>query len=360
MSRRSFLAQAATGTLAAAAAPAVIAQSGPKLRWRMTSSFPKSLDALYGAGELIARQVAAATGGNFEIRTYAAGEIVPAFGVVDAVQNNTVEMGFTAGYYFVGKDPCFAFDAAMPFGLNSRQQTAWMIQGGGGELMADFFRGHNIHALPAGNTGAQMGGWYRKEFKSVEDLQGLKMRIAGLAGTVLSKLGVVAQQIPASDIYPSLEKGTIDAAEWVGPYDDEKLGLYKVAKYYYYPAFWEGCAQLSLYINATQWDALPAEYKAIIEGACAQSLLWSTARYDTLNPVALKRLVANGTQLRRFPQPVLAAAHKASEEMYADISAKNPAFKKIFDNWSRFRGQEVEWFRVAEDGYDNYVGQLLR
>ena len=365
MSRRQFLQRPAASGAAALATGAALAQtaapavtSGPQIRWRMTSSFPKSLDALFGAGELIARRVAAATGGRFDIRTFAPGELVPALQVVDAVQNDTVEMGYTAGYYYVGKDPSFAFDTALPFGLNTRQMNAWMMHGGGDKLMGEFFRQYNIKAIPAGNTGAQMGGWYRKEFNTVADLKGLKFRIAGFAGQVLSRLGVVPQQIPASDIYPSLEKGTIDAAEWVGPYDDEKLGLAKVAKYYYYPAFWEGNAQLSLYINMKQWESLPSEYQNVLEMACAEALVWSTARYDALNPPALKRLLANGAVLRPFPRVVMEAAYKEAQALYAETAAKNEGFHKIYESWNKFRLDEVQWFRVAENSYDNFMASI--
>ncbi len=261
MKRRSFVKSAGLGLAASAAvggvaAPA-IAQSQPEIKWRLAASWPKSLDTLFGGADFLAKRVAEATDNKFQIRTFAGGEIVPALQVLDAVQNNTVELGHTAAYYYVGKDPTFTFDGTVPFGLNTRQQNAWYTHGGGGELLRDFYKGYNIYPIPAGNTGAQMGGWYRKEIKTVEDLKGLKFRIGGWAGSVLTKLGVVPQMLAGGDIYPALEKGTIDAAEWVGPYDDEKLGFYKIAKYYYYPGWWEGTAQLTLYVNLDQWNKLP-------------------------------------------------------------------------------------------------------
>src|SRR6266851_6135210 len=261
MQRRKFLRSAgigaaATATTAALAAPA-IAQSSPELKWRLASSFPKSLDTIYGASEIYVKYVAEATDNKFQIRLFAAGEIVPGLQVADAVQNGTVEMGHTASYYYVGKDPTFALDCAIPFGLNARQQDAWMNWGGGREAMADFFKDYSIHAMPCGNTGGQMGGWFRKEIKTVDDLKGLKMRIGGFAGTIMTKIGVVPQQLAAGDIYPALEKGTIDAAEWVGPYDDEKLGFVKIARYYYYPGWWEGCGQAHNIINIAKWNELP-------------------------------------------------------------------------------------------------------
>src|SRR5882724_8298035 len=282
MERRSFVKHAGlAGILAAGSAP-VFAQGSPEVKWRLASSFPKSLDTLYGGATTISQRVAAVTGGKFQIQLFAAGEIVPAFGVVDAVQNATVECAHTAPYYFFGKDPTFAFSCAIPFGMNARQQNAWMYHGGGLQLMRDFFKTYNIVNFPAGNTGAQMGGWYRKEIKTVADLKGLKLRIGGFAGQVLTKLGVVPQQIAGGDIYPALEKGTIDAAEWVGPYDDEKLGFYKVAKYYYYPGWWEGGPELDLFANTKAWADLPQDSQSIPTGACYEANVDMVAKYDAL------------------------------------------------------------------------------
>ncbi|MBP6819686.1 MAG: TRAP transporter substrate-binding protein DctP [Ferrovibrio sp.] len=360
MQRRKFLKGAAlagagvVGTAASFPAPA-LAQSQPEVRWRLASSFPKSLDTIYGGAEVVSKRVAEATGGKFQIRAFAAGEIVPGLQVLDAVQNGTVECGHTANYYYVGKDPTFAFDTAIPFGLNGRQQNAWMYYGGGRQLMNEFFKDYNCHAIPAGNTGTQMGGWFRKEIKTVEDLKGLKFRIGGFAGQVLTKLGVVPQQIAGGDIYPALEKGTIDAAEWVGPYDDEKLGFNKVAKYYYYPGWWEGGPQLSLMVNINSWNALPAEYKAVLEAAGAEANIGMVAKYDSLNPGALKKLVGGGTLLRPFPRPVMEACYEAANELYAETSAKNPKFKKVFDSWVKFRDEQVQWWRVAENTFDNLM-----
>ena len=265
MERRSFLKNTGlAGILAAGSAPA-IAQTPGEVKWRLASSFPKSLDTIYGGAVTISETVAAATNGKFQIQVFAGGEIVPPFGVVDAVQNSTIQCCHTAPYYFFGKDPTFAFGCAIPFGMNARQQNAWMLHGGGRALYNDFLKDYNIVSFGAGNTGAQMGGWFRKEIKTVADLKGLKMRIGGTGGLPLQKLGVVPQQIPGGDIYPSLEKGTIDAAEWVGPYDDEKLGFYKVAKFYYYPGWWEGGPELDLFVNSKAWSDLPKDYQAILE-----------------------------------------------------------------------------------------------
>jgi TRAP-type mannitol/chloroaromatic compound transport system substrate-binding protein len=356
MDRRGMIAggAAATAGLAALAAPA-LAQSAPEVRWRCASSFPRTLDTIYGAAEHVAHRVAAMTDGKFQIRVFQAGELVPGLQVADAVQGGTVECAHTASYYFVGKDPTFAFDATIPFGMNTRQLNAWLVAGGGREVLKPFFEGYNIVSVPCGSTGAQMGGWFRKEIKTVADLSGLKMRIAGIAGQIFAKLGVVPQQIAGGDIYPSLEKGTIDAAEWVGPYDDEKLGFNRVAPFYYYPGWWEGSLNLSFYVAKAKYDELLPTYREILESACRDSTVETMAKYDAQNPLALRRLVGAGTQLRAFPREVLQACYKAAFEFYDETAAKNEGFKKVYENFRAFRDLEYQWFRVTENTFDNFV-----
>jgi TRAP-type mannitol/chloroaromatic compound transport system substrate-binding protein len=354
ISRRLLAGSALAGTATALAAPA-IAQTAPEIRWRMASSFPRSLDTIFGAGDHVAKRVAALTDNKFQIRAFPAGELVPGLQVADAVQNGTVECAHTASYYFTGKDPTFAFDGAVPFGLNTRHTNAWLIQGGGRDVLKDFFAGYNIVSIPAGNTGAQMGGWFRKEIKTVADLSGLKFRIAGIAGSMMQKLGVIPQQIAGGDIYPALEKGTIDAAEWVGPYDDEKLGFNRVAPFYYYPGFWEGSLNLSLYVNKAKMEELPPLYREVLESACRDSTIETMAKYDVQNPAALRRLVAAGTQLRPFPREVMQACYKAAFELYDEIAAQNASFKKVYDHWKAFRDTEYGWFRVTEYSFDQFA-----
>ncbi len=355
MERRSFIKHAGlAGVLAAGTAPA-FAQTAGEVRWRCASSFPKSLDTIYGGAELVSKRVAALTGNKFRIQVFAAGEIVPGLQVADAVQNGTVECGHTAPYYYIGKDPTFAFATAIPFGMNQRQFDAWWFFGGGKDLYNEFLKDYGITSILCGNTGAQMGGWYRKEIKTVADLKGLKMRIGGFAGQVLAKLGVVPQQLAGGDIYPALEKGTIDAAEWVGPYDDEKLGFNKVAKYYYYPGWWEGGPALHYFVNTAKYNELPADYKAALHAGCQDGNTWMMAKYDAQNPAALRKLVAGGTQLRPFPKAVMDACYAAAMERYAEESAKNPKWKKIYDNYVAFQKEQILWFRVCENTYDNYM-----
>ncbi|HEX8662571.1 MAG TPA: TRAP transporter substrate-binding protein [Beijerinckiaceae bacterium] len=355
MKRRQFLQAAGAGLAGTAVAKPAIAQSMPEIKWRLSSGFPKSLDTIYGGAEVIAKYVSEASDGRFQIQPFAAAEIVGTFQLADAVSTGTIEMGHTASYYYVGKDPTFAFPTAIPWGLNPRQENAWMYHGGGMDLMNEFFAKHNLYGMPAGNTGTQMGGWFRKEIKGVADLQGLKMRIGGLAGQVLTKLGLVPQQLPGGDIYPALERGTVDAAEWVGPYDDEKLGFNKVAPYYYYPGFWEGGAQITAFVNLAKWNELPKAYKSLLTAACGYANVDMQAKYDARNPAALRRLVSGGAQLRPFPQELLEASYKAANELYDELSAKNPEWKKVYEPYRAFRNEEYIWFQVAEYTYDNFM-----
>jgi TRAP-type mannitol/chloroaromatic compound transport system substrate-binding protein len=355
MKRRQFLQAAGLAAAATAVAKPAIAQSMPELKWRLTSSFPKSLDTIYGASEAFAKAVAEASDNKFQIQVFAAGEIVPGLAAADAVQTGTVEMCGTASYYYFGKDPTFALGCAVPFGPNARMMNAWWYFGGGAELMNEFYKKFNIIGMPTGNTGAQMGGWFRKEIKEVADLNGLKMRIGGFAGTVLTKLGVVPQQIAGGDIYPALEKGTIDAAEWVGPYDDEKLGFNKVAPYYYTPGWWEGGPMLHNFVNLDKWNALPPAYKSLIHTASSMANEWMMAKYDASNPAALKRLLTGGAKLQPFSPAIMDACLKAAYQVYAEVSAKNADFKKIWEHMLAFRNDQYLWWRVAEYTYDDFL-----
>src|SRR5216110_944086 len=342
MKRREFLKNAGLGAAAGAglvtAVQARAQQTGglPSIQWRMAASWPKSLDTLYGGAELICKRVAAATGGKFNIKLFAAGEIVGGLQVLDAVQNGTVECGHTAAYYYFGKDQTFAFGTAIPFGLNARQQYAWYYHAGGLELMREFYKEYNVVNILAGNTGAQMGGWFRKPIKSVADLKGLKFRIGGTGGTVLTRLGVVPQQIAGGDIYPALEKGTIDAAEWVGPYDDEKLGFHKVAKFYYTPGVMELEAVNQLFIHKAAWAALPPAYQAALRYACWYAATEMVASYDAKNALAINRVIAGGAQLSVLPPEIIKALRTALETVLDEEGAKSSRFKKILDNWRQF------------------------
>lgn len=362
LDRRSFLTRASVGGAAAAAgatlaAPA-IAQESPTINWRLASSFPKSLDTIYGGGEEVAQRLKEATDGKFNIQVFAAGELVPGLDSINAAADGTVECAHSVGYYNWGKDPAFACGADLPFMMNARAKAAYNYQGGGIENYNEFLQKYKLVAFPAGNTGVQMGGWYRKEIKSVADMKGLKMRISGLAGRVVEKLGVVPQQIAGGDIYQSLEKGTIDAAEWVGPYDDSKLGFQKVAPYYYYPGFWEGGPTVSFFVNQAKYEGLPEHYKSLLRTCCQAADQNMLAEYDMKNPTALKELQATGAQLRSFTDDVMLAAFEAANEVYAEVSGQNESFKKQYEAMLEYRNDWYYYAQAAEYKFDTFMMRL--
>ncbi len=360
MERRKFLQHAGlTGILAAGVAPAARAQS-PAVKWRLTSSFPKSLDTIYGGAEVLANRLRAMTGGKFDVQVFAAGEIAPGGQALDVTQNGTVECCHTCSYYYVGKDKTFGFGTSVPFGMNARQMNAWIYYGGGQKLLDDFYGNYNIISFAGGNTGVQMGGWFRKEIRTLADCKGVKMRIAGLGGNVFGALGMVTQQIPGSDIYPALEKGTIDAAEWVGPYDDEKLGFFKVAKNYYFPGWWEPGPIIHFFVNKDAWAKLPKEYQEAFQAAAYEANVTMMAEYDHKNPAALRRLVGQGVKLKKYSKEILAAAYKAAVNLYNDESGKNPAFKKIYTEYLKYQKVQNQWFNVAELGMDEFLQKNIR
>jgi TRAP-type mannitol/chloroaromatic compound transport system substrate-binding protein len=329
--------------------------TGKKIRWRLASSFPSSLDTIYGAAEVLADRVREMSGGNFDIRVYEAGELVPALQVMDTVQSGAAQIGQTGGYYYTGKDAALAFDTCVPFGLNARQQTAWLLEGGGLQLMREVYADFGIINFPGGNTGAQMGGWFKNPVESLADLKGLKMRIPGQGGKVMDALGVNVQVLAGGDIYPALERGAIDATEWVGPYDDEKLGFYKVAKNYYYPGWWEPGPNLSFLVNQAAWEALPAEYKAMLEAATHEGASAMMTRYDAKNPAAWKRLMQKDITVRRFPDDLLAAAREAAEELLETEAAADARYARILGEWRTFREESFEWFGAAELAYASFA-----
>ncbi|HYG45867.1 MAG TPA: TRAP transporter substrate-binding protein DctP [Bordetella sp.] len=353
MQRRRFLTLAGAGG-AALAAPAV-AQEAPAINWRMPSSFPRSLDTVWGAAEFLCAQVAALTDGKFKIRPFSAGELVPPLQVLDAVQNGTTECGHTAGFYYLGKEPALVFDTGVPFGLTPRQHTAWLLHGGGAALIDELYARFNALAIPCGNTGAQMGGWFRKEINTPDDLKGLRIRTPGLLSMVYEKLGAIPQQVAGSDIYPALEKGSLDAVEFVGPYDDEKLGFAKVAGYYYGPGVLELGASLCLAINRDSWAKLPPRYQEALRAASARAADDLLAKYDANNIPALKRLVAQGVKLKAWPPEVMHAMQRATREVLDDYAAKNPSFAKVLVSWKAFRNDQLLWASVNDGAAQNYL-----
>lgn len=359
MKRRDFITKATVGAAAGAAvtaAPYVSAASNPTVHWRMAASWPTSLDTIFSGAKLVADRVSQLTGGKFQIRTYAAGELVGGLQVFDAVQQGTVEAGHTASYYYIGKNPSLAFDTTLPFGMNTRQQNSWMYHGGGNELVnKEIFSDFGIISLPAGNTTCQMGGWFRKEVPDLASLKGIKMRIPGFGGKVMATLGVNVQTLAAPEIYPALERGVIDATEWVGPYDDEKLGFYQVAKNYYAPSWWEPNAQLSIYFNRKAYDKLPKEYQQALQMAAAEANLRMIAHYDAVNPPALARLISKGVKLHKFSDDIMSEAQKNAFAIYEDLAKKDKTWNAVYTPWKKFRDMEYAWFNVAEQGFANFA-----
>lgn len=366
MERRSFLkttaaglagtgAMAACGGAAESGASAGAVVTGPSVTWRLASSFPRSLDVIYGAAEHLAERVGQLTDGRFTIRVYPAGELVPGLQVMDAVQQGTVHAGHTASYYYLGKNSALAFDSCVPFGLSARQQNAWLMQGGGLELLRAVFADFGILQFPCGNTGVQMGGWFRRPINSVADLRGLRMRMPGMGGEVMARLGVSVQVLAGGEIYPALERGAIDATEWVGPHDDEKLGFQQIAQYYYYPGWHEPAPTLSLLVSQRAWDELPSQYQHAVAAAAAEQNDAMLERYDALNPPALERLVAGGVDLRRFPDDLLDAAFRESTALLEEQAAQNPAFRRVYEPWKAFRAQSFRYFNGVEQAYAGFA-----
>ncbi len=326
----------------------------PKIRWRMATSWPLSLDTIFGGAETISERVNELSGGNFQIKPYAAGELVPGLEVLDAVQSGSVECGHTASYYYIGKNPAFAFGTSVPFGLTAQQQNSWLYEAGGNELLNQIYSDFGVIGFPAGNTGAQMGGWFKRKLDGLNSLQGLKMRIPGLGGKVMAQLGVNVQVLPGGEIYLALDRGAIDAAEWTGPYDDEKLGLSRAASFYYYPGWWEPGPTLTAVVNKNAWDKLPIEYQEIFKTACYQANLQMLSRYDTLNGAALQRLLKGGTKLVPYTDDILKAAREVAFQIYTDISIKDLSFRTLFGKWQSFRQDIYTWNQVNEFSFSRF------
>ncbi|HET9222921.1 MAG TPA: TRAP transporter substrate-binding protein DctP [Roseiflexaceae bacterium] len=358
---------APAATAAQAAQPATAAQVAaqppaqgtelPTLEWNMATSWPPSLDTIFGGAQTVAERVAAMTNGKFKINPRAAGELVPGLEVLNAVEEGAVEMGHTASYYYIGKSPITAFGTALPFGLNAQQQNAWLYEGGGLAKLQELYAAKfNVIQFPAGNTGVQMGGWFRKEINAVADLQGLKMRIPGLGGQVMAKLGVNVQQLPGGEIFQALDAGTIDAAEWVGPYDDTKLGFQNAAEFYYYPGWWEPGPSLEIQIGLDKWNSLPKEYQEVVKSAAFEANVTMLSRYEAKNRIALKELIAGGkTTPKPYSEDILAAAETEAFKIYDEFGAQDPDFKALLDPWKEFRTDVYTWNKINEKSFVDYV-----
>lgn len=331
-------------------APAAAPSAGPPIiEWEMASSWVETLPTLWASNVHFADRVAALTDGRFSITPRAAGELTGALEVLPAVQASTVVAGTTASYYYIESSPITAFGTAVPFGLTTRQQLAWLYAGGGLELLQGMYaEKFNVIQFPVASTGAQMGGWFNREIQSLNDLDGLTMRIPGLGGQVMRSLGVATENLAASEIGAALESGEIDAAEFIGPSDDKNLGLQDSGQYYYYPGFWEPCALAEVQVNLDEWNALPPSYQEAIRTAAAETTSWTMALYDARNGLALNELVAGGTELRLFPDDVLGAAQAASGLLLDEYAAGDEDFARVLDHWRNFRRQVAPWFSLAE------------
>lgn len=358
MKRRDFLKK--TGVVAASATLSPLmfanAQNG-QFRFGMVTSWPTALDTIFGGATNTALFLNEITDGDVEIEVFPAGAQVGGFEVFDSVASGAFEMGHTASYYYTGKDPTHGFFTTVPFGLNAQQQTAWLVSGGGQDLFNELNARSGLIAFPAGNTGVQMGGWFNKEINSTEDLQGLTMRIPGLGGAVMSRAGANVQVVPGGEIFLALERGAIDAAEWVGPYDDFILGLYQAAQYYYAPGWHEPGPTLATYVNLDVFDGLPTDIQDAIRIASASANQKMLADYDAKNGPALNKLVDAGAQLRTFPNEVLRALESAMDEIHDENAANNPFYARVLEAFVSFRDEIRAWHEVSEVAYHNYVQQ---
>ncbi len=357
MKRREFLKSAAVGaaaSVAVSAAPAAMAQD--TFNWKMVTTWPPKMPILQDGAERLAKRIEEMSNGRLKIQVYAAGELVPALGVFDAVSSGTVECGSAAAYYWAGKEPAVQWFASVPFGLNPQGLNAWFYAGDGLKLWEEVYAPFNLVPRPQGNTGVQMGGWFNKEIKSIEDFNGLKMRIPGLGGKVLSKAGGTVVLLPGGEIFTSLERGVIDSTEWVGPLHDLRMGFHQAAKYYYYPGWHEPGSCLEVIFNKQKLEALPPDLKAIVDAACAEVNMWSLCQFEAQNGAALRELVEkHKVKLTEFPPEVLAQLRKLAEETVEEEANKTPIARKVADNYNAFKKQWGAWGCVAEKTYWNSI-----
>ncbi len=352
--RGAGLAAVATG-LAACAKPqggAGSAAGGERLQWKMVTSWPTNFPGLGTGAARLAEMITAATGGRITVKVYGAGELVPAFEVFDAVSRGTAEMGHSAAYYWKGKAPAAPFFCAVPFGLNAQEMNGWLYNGGGLELWRELYAPFGLVPFPAGNTGVQMAGWFRKPVASAADLRGLKMRIPGLGGEVMARAGATPVNLPGAEIFSSLQSGAIDAAEWVGPYNDLAFGLHRAAKYCYYPGWQEPGPTLECMVNKAAFDALADDLKAIVEACCRAVNDSMLAEYTARNQQALDALVReHGVELRQLPDDALVALRRAADEVLEEAAGADPMARKALDSMRAFRAQAKAWHAVSEEAY---------
>ncbi len=331
-------------------APAI--QTGRTFRWKLLTTWPPTLPVVQDGPKLFARWVKEMSSGRLDIQVYGGGELVPALEAFDAVTQGTAEIGHGASYYWAGKVPAAQFFAAVPFGMNPQQSNAWIISGGGLELWEEVYAPFNLLPLPGGNTAIQMGGWFNREINSVDDLRGLKMRIPGLGGKVISKAGGAAVLSAGGEIYTNLERGVIDATEWIGPYHDYLMGFYKVARYYYYPGWHEPGTSLEFFVNRGAFEQLPGDLQQIVRTAALRTNHWMLCEFEAKNNIYLQKLIREeNVNLKAFPPAVLERLRTYSAEVVEEVAEENAESRKIHEAYVAFRKQIGPWADISEKIY---------
>lgn len=363
MKRREFLKKAAAGgaaaaTTAAVGAPTIWAQ-GKAIQWKMVTTWPPGLPILQTGADRFAKRVEELSGGRFKITVYAGGELVPPLNTFDAVSQGTVEMGSSAAYYWAGKTPASQWFCAVPFGLNAQGMYTWIVSGGGQKLWEETYAPFNVIPRLGGSTGVQMGGWFKKKIETIDDYKGLKFRMPGLGGKVIAKAGATVVLLAGGEIYTSLERGAIDGTEWVGPLHDMRMGFHQAAKYYYYPGWHEPGSLLEYIFNKKAYDSLPADLKAIVDGACAESTVWMLTEFEAQNGAALEELVKkHKVEVIRFPEPVMKALKKLASEALEEEASKEPQAKKVHEAFKAFQKSYGEWSEISERTYHNLIAGI--
>jgi len=355
--RRDFLKKAgATAVVAASTAFSVpnVHAKPSVFKWKMVTTWPPHFPVMGESADMIAKWINEMSEGRLQITVYGGGELVPALQAFDAVSQGMVEMGHGASYYWAGKAPAAQFFAAVPFGMNAQQLNAWIYAGGGQELWDELYAKYNLKGMLAGNTGVQMGGWFNREINTIDDIKGLKMRIPGLGGKVIAKAGGTVVLSAGGEIYTNLERGVIDATEWVGPFHDYMMGFYKVAKFYYYPGWHEPGTGLEMFVNKAKYDSLPADLQQIIESAAMRSNLWMLSTFEAKNNIYLQKLInEHNVQLKKFPDAVLAKFKEYSEEVISEVTSKDPMSMKVYESFSKFQKNVNAWAQISEIPFYN-------
>ncbi|MBE0435557.1 MAG: TRAP transporter substrate-binding protein [Methylomicrobium sp.] len=352
MKRREFMKKAGVSTVAASTVTMTgieISKADTAFKWKLVTAWPKNFPGLGHGANLLAQMITEMSGGRINVKVYGASELVPAFEVFDAVANGTAEMGHSGSYYWKGKSEAAQFFSAVPFGFTAQEMNAWLYYGGGLELWQELYKPFGLIPVPAGNSGVQMAGWFNREIKSVADLDGLKMRIPGLGGEVLRRAGGTTVNLPGGEIFTALQSHNIDATEWVGPYNDLAFGLHKVAKFYYYPGWHEPGSTIEAVINRKAFDALPKDLQQIVMTACKAANMDMISEYTARNNQALDTLInKHNVSVLPLPDDVLKKLKQISDELIAEMAAKDPAIKKVYDSVVGFRSQVSRWTEISE------------